>query len=64
MVETTTNNQAREIIESAISQLHALGMNDDGPASLLVIQGIIRVESKAKRKELAAFAAETTQDYE
>ena len=63
-VGTYKQAKARDIIEDAISQLYALGMRDDGPASLLVIQGIIRVDSKAKQKELAEFVAETAQDYE
>ena len=61
-VSTYKNNKAREIIEDAISQLYALGMTNDGPASLLVIQGAIRVESRAKRKELADFMTECAEE--
>ena len=49
--------KAVEIIEDAISQLCALGMTSDGAASLLVLQGAIRVEDMAKRKSNAAFVA-------
>ncbi|TCK27994.1 hypothetical protein EV667_1990 [Ancylobacter aquaticus] len=49
--------EARAIIEDALSRLRAMGMTPDGAASLLVIQGAIRVESAVKRKENANFVA-------
>lgn len=54
---STKQAEARSIIEEALSRLTAMGMTSDGSASLLVIQGAIRVESDAKRKELAEFVA-------
>lgn len=56
------NAKVREIIEDAISQLCAVGSTQDGAASLLVTQGIIRIEDRTKRKEAAAFAAEMAAD--
>lgn len=50
-------SKAREIIEDTISQLMALGFNEDGAASLLVVQGMIRIESQKKRQDMAEFAA-------
>lgn len=54
--------KARDIIEDAISQLCAVGLTPDGAASLLVVQGMIRIENPRRRKEMAAFAAETAED--
>ena len=54
--------KTREIVEDAISQLCAVGFTPDGAASLLVIQGMIRIEDMQKRKEAAAFAAEAAED--
>ncbi|WP_037075695.1 hypothetical protein [Rhizobium mesoamericanum] len=48
--------KAREIIEDAISQLCAVGFTSDGAASLLVIQGIIRIEDREKRRSTAQSA--------
>ena len=65
--------KTREIVEDAISQLVAVGLTPDGAASLLVVrdtqnnfeyQGMIRIEDKQKRKELAAFTADHAQDFE
>lgn len=56
------NAKVRDIIEDTISQLVAVGLTPDGAASLLVIQGMIRIEDKQKQKEAAAFAAETAED--
>lgn len=49
--------KAREIIEDAISQITALGATVDTAAALLVVQGMIRIESQKKRKEMAEFVA-------
>lgn len=54
--------KTREIVEDAISQLCAVGLTSDGAASLLVTQGMIRIEDRQKRKDLAAFAAEAAED--
>ncbi|MBU4529722.1 MAG: hypothetical protein KUA43_08590 [Hoeflea sp.] len=56
------NQKAREIIEDAISQLMAVGLPSDGAASLMVIQGMIRIEDPAKRKDMAEFAAREAED--
>ncbi|UIK14165.1 hypothetical protein LZK80_33385 (plasmid) [Rhizobium leguminosarum] len=42
--------KTREIIEDAISQLCAVGFTPDGAAGLLVIEGMIRIEDRLKRK--------------
>lgn len=55
-------DKTREIVEDAISQLCAVGLSPDGAANLLVIQGMIRIEDRQKRKDAAAFAAETAAD--
>ncbi|MBC2884315.1 hypothetical protein H7Q97_02730 [Ochrobactrum sp. CM-21-5] len=57
-------NKAREIIEDAMSQLMTLGMNNDNAAGLLVIQGIIRVESMEKRKSFSETVASFAEDAE
>ena len=57
-------NKAREIVEDAISQLMALGMEPDGAAGLLVVQGIIRVESMKRRKSLSGTVASFAEDAE
>lgn len=49
--------KARDIVEDAISQLMALGMTIDTAAALLVVQGMIRIESEKKKEEMAEFAA-------
>jgi hypothetical protein len=54
--------KVRDIIEDAISQLVAVGLTADGAASLLVVQGMIRIEDRQKRKEMAAFAANEAED--
>ncbi|NLS03284.1 hypothetical protein HGP14_07855 [Rhizobium sp. P32RR-XVIII] len=56
--------KTREIIEDAISQLCAVGFTPDNAAGLLVFQGMIRIESPAKRKEMAALAAREAEDTE
>jgi len=53
------NAKAREIIEDAISQLMALGLDADGAAGLLVVQGTIRIESPEKLQEAADFVTST-----
>lgn len=53
--------KTREIIEDAISQLCAVGLTPDGAASL-VIQGMIRIEDRQKRKDMAAFTAREAED--
>ncbi|WP_259666176.1 hypothetical protein [Rhizobium lentis] len=50
------NDKIREIIEAAINQLCAAGYTQDGAAACLVAQGIIRIEDRQKRKDIAAFA--------
>jgi hypothetical protein len=55
-------DKTREIVEDAISQLMALGLTPDGAASLLVVQGMIRIEDRQKRKDMAAFAAREAED--
>ncbi|MDW9645454.1 hypothetical protein GOB48_27190 [Sinorhizobium meliloti] len=54
--------KTREIVEDAISQLCAVGFTPDGAASLFVVQGMIRIEDRQKRKEMAAFAAQEAED--
>ncbi|AXA43808.1 hypothetical protein ELI13_30430 (plasmid) [Rhizobium ruizarguesonis] len=54
--------KTREIIEDAISQLCAVGFTLDGAAGLLVIEGMIRIEDRQKRKDMAAFAASEAED--
>lgn len=54
--------KTREIIEDTISQLCAVGFKPDGAAALLVVQGMIRIEDRQKRKEMAAFAAVEAED--
>lgn len=54
--------KTREIIEDTISQLCAVGFSPDGAASLLVIQGMTRVQDNTRRKELAEFAAQAAED--
>lgn len=54
--------KTREIVEDAISQLCAVGFTPDGAAALLVVQGMIRIEDRQKRKEMAAFAAREAED--
>jgi hypothetical protein len=54
--------KTREIIEDAISQLCAVGFTLDGAAGLLVIEGMIRIEDRLKRKDMAAFAASEAED--
>lgn len=49
-------SKARDIIEDSISQLMALGMDKDNAAALLVVQGMIRIESQKKRQEMVEFA--------
>lgn len=56
------NAKTREIVEDAISQLCAVGLDPDGAASLLVVQGMIRIEDPQKRKDMAAFAAREAED--
>ncbi len=51
-----THARAREIIEAAIRDLMAMGLDNDGAASLLVIQGMIRIESQSKRLEMVESA--------
>lgn len=55
-------DKTREIVEDAISQLCAVGFTPDGAAALLVVQGIIRIEDRQKRKDMAAFAAQEAED--
>ncbi|RDL52094.1 hypothetical protein BLJAPNOD_03245 [Ensifer sp. M14] len=55
-------DKTREIIEDAISQLMAVGASNDTAAALLVVQGMIRIEDRQKRKEVAAFAAQAAED--
>lgn len=52
----------REIVEDAISQLCAVGFTPDGAAALLVVQGMIRIEDRQKRKDTAAFVAQEAED--
>ncbi|RWE25234.1 MAG: hypothetical protein EOS41_12365 [Mesorhizobium sp.] len=54
--------QAREIIEDAIRRLRAMGMTADGAASLLCIQGALRVEDMAKRKSNVKTVAQFAED--
>lgn len=54
--------KTREIVEEAISQLCAVGLTADGAAALLVVQGMIRIENRQKRKDMAAFAAREAED--
>lgn len=54
--------KVRDIIEDTISQLVAVGLTTDGAASLMVVQGMIRIEDRQKRKEMAAFAAQEAED--
>jgi hypothetical protein len=55
-------NKVRDIIEDTISQLCAVGLTPDGAASLMVVQGMIRIEDRQKRKDMAAFAAQEAED--
>lgn len=55
-------SKTREIVEDAISQLCAVGFDSDGAASLLVVQGMIRIEDPQKRKEMAAFVTREAED--
>lgn len=52
------NDKIRAIIEDAIMQLCTVGYTKDGAAGCLVAQGIIRIEDRQKRKDLAAFVAQ------
>ncbi|MGO8202822.1 hypothetical protein ACC735_26455 [Rhizobium ruizarguesonis] len=54
--------KTREIVADAISQLCAVGFTPDKAASLLVVQGMIKIEDRQKRKEMAAFAAQEAED--
>lgn len=54
--------KAREIIENAMAQAMAMGMEKDDAAALLIIQGAIRIESKEKLKEMARFVAEAAEE--
>ena len=54
--------KAKGIIDSAVDQLMAMGMTRDGAAALLVVQGTIRIESRAKLKEMADFVAEAAEN--
>lgn len=56
------NKKVGEIIEDAISQLCAVGLSSDGAAAMLVVQGMIRIEDRQKRKDMAAFTAEHAED--
>lgn len=56
------NNKTREIIEDAISQLVAVGFTNDGAAYALVVQGVIRIDDKQKRKDAAAFVVREAAD--
>ncbi len=51
--------EAKAIVEKAIADLIALGMDPDGAAALLVVQGAIRIEEPKKRAEMAEFVAST-----
>ncbi|MBY3220744.1 hypothetical protein [Rhizobium laguerreae] len=54
--------QAREIFEGAISQLCNMGFAPDNAASFLVLQSMIRIEDRQKRKDAAAMAAREAED--
>lgn len=54
--------RAREIVEDAIAQLMDLGIEADGAAKLLVVQGAIRIKDREKRKQAASFVAEVAED--
>ena len=53
--------KAKGIIDIAVDQLMAMGMSKDGAAALLVVQGTIRIEDRAKRQEMADFVAESAE---
>lgn len=54
--------QAREIIEEAMAKLRAMGMTADGAASLLCIQGALRVEDRVKRRSNVKAVAQFAED--
>ena len=56
------NQKVGQIVEDAVSQLMAVGLSSDGAASALVIQGMIRIEDPAKRKDMAEFTAREAED--
>jgi hypothetical protein len=44
--------EARSIIETAMAELQIMGLHRDGAAALLVVQGFLRIEGSAERKEI------------
>lgn len=47
--------KARLIVEAAMAELTLIGASHDAAASLLAVQGCIRIESRTQLKELAEF---------
>jgi hypothetical protein len=53
------NKEVRAIVDGAIAQLIALGMTPDGAATLLAIQGSLRLDEPHQLQELRTFVDET-----
>jgi hypothetical protein len=51
--------KVREVIETAMRDLRAVGLDHDGAASLLVVQGAIRIEGAEAQKEALDFVTDT-----
>jgi hypothetical protein len=56
---TDPSAKVREIIETAMRDLQAVGLDHDGAASLLVVQGAIRIEGAEQQKEMLDFVTDT-----
>lgn len=55
MADSDLQSKVRLIIESAMAELKLAGASHDAAASLLAIQGCIRIESRASLEEVAEF---------
>jgi hypothetical protein len=55
-------DRVRGIIERTLTELTDIGMDSEGAAALLAIQGTIRLETREKRREVAQFVASTLYD--
>lgn len=56
---TEKETQVRLIVEQAMTELKLAGLDHDGAATLLAIQGSIRIGDRAKLEEVASFIDET-----
>lgn len=55
MADSDLQSKVRLIIESAMAELKLAGASHDAAASLLAIQGCIRIESRASLEDVAEF---------